>query len=328
MKKWKALVTRRPPDKGMAMLADECDLVLWAEDLPIPRQTLLEMAEGVDGIACLLTDPMDKEVMDAAGPGLKCISTMAVGYDNIDVAEATRRGVAVGHTPGVLTEATADLTWALILAVARGIVPGDAMTRAGKFRGWSPTLLVGGDFKDKTIGVIGMGRIGRAVARRAIGFGMKVIYHNRRRLAPEEESAIPAAYSGLEDLIKNSDYLTLHCPLNHESRHMIGEEQLALMKPAAYLINAARGPVVDEAALVRALREKRIAGAGFDVYELEPELTPGLVDLDNVVLLPHLGSASIETRDTMSQMAAQNLLAGMRGEVPPWCVNPGFKSRS
>ncbi|MFO8056027.1 MAG: D-glycerate dehydrogenase [bacterium] len=314
------LVTRRLPEAGMEMLEESCRLRLWEEDRPMPAEKIMERAEGVEGIVCLLSDPMGKEVMDAAGPGLKVISTMAVGYDNIDVAEATRRGVRVGHTPGVLTEATADLTWALILSLSRRIVEGDRMVRQGKFKGWSPTLLLGGDFYDKTLGIIGMGRIGSAVARRAFGFGMKVLYHNRKRLSEEEEGG--ASYAYLSTLVESSDYITIHCPLNEESRHLIGEEELSRMKPAAYLVNVGRGPVVDEKALVRALQERRIAGAAFDVYENEPELAPGLSELDNAVLAPHLGSASVETRSRMAIMTAENLIAGLEGKPLPWCVNP------
>jgi len=306
----------------MELIRQSCKVRLWDEDRPIPLERLLEMARGVDGIVCLLSDPMGKEVMDAAGDNLKALSTMAVGFDNIDVAEATRRGILVGNTPGVLTEATADLTWALILALGRRIVEGDRMVREGRFSGWGPTMLVGADFCGRTMGIVGMGRIGKAVAKRAVGFGMEVIYHNRRKLDPEEEAEIPARYVEIDRLIQTADFISLHCPLNDESRHLINWERIRMMKPTTYVVNVARGPVVDEAALVKALREKTIAGAAFDVYEREPELSPGLERLDNVVLAPHLGSASIETRDKMARMTAENLLAGLKRELPPWCVNP------
>lgn len=328
MGKWEVLVTRRLPEAGMEAIQGSCRLRLWEEDRPIPRDQLLEMAAGVDGIVCLLSDPVDAEVIEAAGPNLKVISTMAVGTDNIDVAEASRRGIVVGNTPGVLTEATADLTWSLILSLGRRIVEGDRMVREGRFQGWGPTLLVGADFKGRTIGIVGMGRIGSAVARRAIGFGMKVLYHKRHRLAPELEAAIPAHFEKLGELLKKSDFVSLHCPLNQESFHLISAAEIELMKPSAYLINVARGPVVDEAAVVSALKARRIAGAAFDVYENEPKLTPGLAELDNVVLAPHLGSASIETRNKMAVMAAQNLLTGLAGDVPPWCVNPQVRHKS
>ncbi len=322
MSKWEVAVTRLLPEAGMDMLHGSCNVRLWEEDRPIPHDKLCALAQGAHGIVCVLTDQVDKAVMEAAGPNLKAISTMAVGHDNIDVAEATRRGIVVGNTPGVLTEATADLTWALILALSRRILAGDRMVREGRFNGWGPTLLVGADFKDRTLGIVGMGRIGTAVSRRAVGFGMKILYHARHRLAPELEAAVPAHFEKLGDLLKKSDFVSLHCPLNQESFHLIGAAELAEMKPTAYLINVARGPVVDEAALVAALRDRRLAGAALDVYENEPRLAPGLIELDNVVLTPHLGSASLETRNKMAVMAAQNLITGLRGDVPPWCLNP------
>ncbi len=323
MGKWDALVTRRLPKAGMELIAKECEVRLWEEERPIPREDLTAMAPGVQGIVCLLSDGIDKEVMDSAGEGLKVVSTMAVGFDNIDVEEATRRGIVVGHTPGVLTEATADLAWALMLAAARRMTEGDRMMRQTGFRGWSPTMLLGLDFFGKTLGIVGMGKIGSAVSRRAGGFGMKVIYHNRSRLPEEREWESGAGYVTRDELIQSSDFISLHCPLNKESRHMIGSRELRMMKPSVCLINVARGPVVDESALVDALKNKTVAAAGLDVYEREPELAPGLAELDNVVLAPHLGSATVETRTTMAEMTARNLIAGLKGEVPQWCVNPG-----
>jgi glyoxylate reductase len=305
----------------MELLARSCRMRLWEKDRPLPRERLLEMAAGVEGILCLLSDPMGKDVLDAAGPSLKAISTMAVGYDNIDVEEATRRRIPVGNTPGVLTEATADFTFALMLAVSRRVVEGDRLVREGKFLSWGPTLLVGGDFHGRTLGVIGMGRIGQAVAKRALGFGMKIVYFNRHRLSREKEVALGVEFVELPELIARSDYISIHCPLNRESRHLIGPAEIAAMKPTAYLINAGRGPVVDEAALVAALQAKKIAGAAFDVYEREPQLSPGLDKLDNAVLAPHAGSASAETRNRMAVMAVQNLVAGLKGEPMPWPVN-------
>jgi glyoxylate reductase len=322
MADWEVLVTRRIPEAGLKLIRQECAVRLWEEDRPLLPDRLLDLAVGKDGIVCVLSDPIGAEVIAAAGPRLKAIATMAVGYDNIDLAEATRRGIVVGNTPGVLTEATADLTWALILSLGRRIVEGDRLVRSGRWTGWGPTQLVGADFVGKTLGIVGLGRIGKAVARRAQGFGMEVIYHNRKRLPESEEAAVPARYAEIDDLIAASDFISLHCPLNPESHHLIGPGQIARMKRTAYLINVARGPVVDEAALTQALREGRIAGVALDVYEHEPRLTPGLTELDNVVLAPHLGSASTETRDRMAIMTAQNLLAGLKGELPPWCVNP------
>jgi len=324
---WEVLITRKIPAAGMELIRGSCVVRLWEEDHPIPKERLLAMAAGVDGIVCLLSDPMGGDVIAAAGPKLKVIATMAVGFDNIDLDEATRRGIVVGNTPGVLTEATADLTLALILSLGRRIVEGDRLVRSGRWTGWAPKKLVGADFNGKTLGIVGLGRIGKAVARRAKGFGLNVIYHNRRRLAEPEEAAIPARYVSLEELVRESDFLSLHCPLNQESYHLIGKEQLEQMKPRAYLINVARGPVVDEAALVEALRKKQIAGAALDVYEQEPKLSPGLAELPNVVLAPHLGSASIETRNRMAVMTAENLLAGLKGGLPPWCVNPQARQK-
>jgi glyoxylate reductase len=319
------LVTRKIPDAGLKLLNKKCRVRLWEKDHPIPQPELIKRAKGVAGILCLLTDRIDKSVMDAAGPGLKVISTMAVGFDNIDVAEATGRKIFVGNTPGVLTEATADLTWALILSLARRIVEGDKMMRERKFTGWSPTLLLGADFCGATIGIVGMGRIGKAVAKRAIGFGMKVTYFDANRLPAKLEASITAQFVPLKKLIRESDFISLHCPLNMDTYHLIGKKELSMMKRSAYLINVARGPVVDEKALVAALRAKRIAGAAFDVYEHEPKLTTGLANLENVVLAPHLGSASIQTRNKMAIMAAENLLAGLKGKKPKWCVNPGAR---
>ena len=318
------LVTRKIPDAGMKMLGRKCKVSLWEKDYPVPRQILLKRAKGVAGILCLLTDRIDKAVMDSAGPGLKVISTMAVGFDNIDVGEATRRRIFVANTPGVLTEATADLTWALILSLARRIVEGDRIMRAKKFTGWSPTLLLGADFCGSTIGIIGMGRIGKAVARRAIGFGMEVIYHDANRMPAKMEASIPARFVALRELIRESEFISLHCPLHQDTYHLIGKKELSMMKKSAYLINVARGPVVDEKALVSALRAKKIAGAAFDVYEHEPKVTAGLANLENVVLVPHLGSASIQTRNKMAIMAAQNLIEGLKGRKPEWCVNPSL----
>ena len=322
MARHKVLVTRRMPEAGMKLLREQCDLKVWEEDRPIPPELLREWAAGVDGIVCVLSDPIRAEVMDAAGPSLRAVSTMAVGIDNIDVAQATRRGIVVGHTPGVLTEATADLTWGLIMSLSRRIVEGDRLVRSGKWTGWGPMQLIGGDFVGRTLGVVGMGRIGQAVARRSRGFEMKVVYHNRRPLPPQDEKEFGARYVDMDELIETSDYISLHCPLNAESRHLFNAESIGRMKPSAYLINVARGPVVDEAALVEALRDKKIAGAAFDVYEREPALAPGLAELDNVVLAPHIGSASGQTRDRMAVITAENLLAGLAGKRPEWCVNP------
>ena len=250
------------------------------------------------------------------------IANMGVGYNHIDIAAATRRGIPVSNTPGVLTDATADLAFTLILAVARRVVEGDRRVREGKFKLWAPFLFLGREVSGKTLGIVGFGRIGRAVARRAAGFGMRVLYHNRSRLTPAEERESPAEYADLNTLLAQADFVSLHVPLSGETRHLIGAAELSRMKPTAYLINTARGPVVDEVALLATLQRGMIAGAGLDVYENEPALTPGLADLPNVVLLPHVGSATLETRTAMAAMAARNLIAGLDGQRPPNLVNP------
>ena len=322
MTKPKVYVTRLLPGGALDRLREECEVDLNTEDRAPSKEEMIEHVRGKDGLLCLLTDKVDSEVMDAAGPNLKVISNYAVGFDNIDVEAATERGIVVTNTPGVLTETTADLAWALLMAVARRIVEADKFTRAGKFKGWSPTLLLGTDVYGKTLGIIGFGRIGRAVARRAKGFDMRVLYYDVERAPEEVERELNAQYVDLETLLKESDYISIHTPLTPETRHMIGERELRMMKPTAYLINTARGPIVDEAALVRALKEGWIKGAALDVFENEPELTPGLAELDNVVLAPHIGSASTETRSKMADMAVDNLLSVLRGERPENIVNP------
>jgi glyoxylate reductase len=268
---------------------------------------------------------VDDEVMVAAGSGLRVISNMAVGHDNVDLEAATRRKILVTNTPGVLTEATADLTWALILAAARRVVEGDQMVREGRFERWSPFMLLGRAITGGTLGIVGMGRIGRAVAHRSLGFDMRVLYS--RTSGPLASSSIPPEArweyrASLDEILSEADVVSLHVPLNEATHHLIGTRELALMRPGSYLVNTARGPVVDEVALVDALKGGRLGGAGLDVYEHEPVLTPGLSGLDNVVLLPHLGSATAETRGRMAEMAARNAVAAIRGEAVPHMVNP------
>jgi len=260
-------------------------------------------------------------VMDAAGPQLKIIANYAVGFDNIDVDAATKRGIMVSNTPGVLTDTTADLAWALILATARRVVEGDKFLRHGKFKGWKPMLLLGTDVHHATLGIIGFGNIGKAVARRAIGFDMKVIYYSAHRAPLEVEEKLDVEYRSLDDLLREADFISIHVPLTKETQHLIGERELKMMKKEAYLINTARGPIVDEKALAKALKEGWIRGAGLDVFEREPEVEPELLELDNVVLLPHLGSASYDTRAKMATMAAENVVSALNGEVPPNLVN-------
>lgn len=300
---WTVLVTRRIPPEGFDLLQRSGATVdLFDGDSPMPRPELLSRVAPCDGLLAMGPDRIDTELFDAA-PKLKVVSCFAVGYDNVDLAEATRRKIVVTNTPDVLTDTCADLTWALMLSVARRIVEGDRFARSGEWRGWAPMQLRGVDIAGKTLGIVGAGRIGSAVARRAAGFSMRVISFCRR--SPREE---------FDALLRQSDFVTVHVPLTTETRHMFGEAQFRKMKPTAYFINMSRGPVHDEAVLVRALREGWIAGAGLDVYEHEPQIHPDLIATPNVVLLPHLGSATVETRRKMAVMAAENLLTVLRGE--------------
>jgi glyoxylate reductase len=291
------------------------------DDRTLSPDELCAAVAGCDAVVCLLTDAIDHDVLETAqARGVRLFANMAVGYDNIDVEAATRLGILVTNTPGVLTEATADLTWALLLAVARRVVEGDEEMRLGRYQGWGPSYLLGGDVTGRTLGLVGPGRIAAAVAERARGFRMGLLYHGRRPSPPLE--ALGARRVELSVLLAESDFVSLHVPLTAETEHLIDARALAQMKPSAYLINTARGPVVDEAALVEALRTRRIAGAGLDVYENEPMMAPGLADCSNAVLLPHLGSASIATRAAMSRMAAENVLALLQDRRPTNLVNP------
>jgi len=308
------------PQLGIDILERECQVKVNPYDRLLTKQELIEEVQEADGLLCLLSDTIDGEVMTASA-SLKIISDYAVGYDNIDIAEATRRGIMVTNTPGVLTDTTADLTWALIMSVGRRIVEADRFTRAGKFKRWMPMLFLGSDVHHSTLGIVGLGRIGRAVAKRAAGFEMRILYTDVERAPRKIENELRVEFVSLEGLLSSSDFVTLHVPLAPETRHLIGAKELKMMKKTAYLVNAARGPLVDERALVRALREKWIGGAALDVYENEPALTHGLAELDNVVVVPHIGSASTGTREKMAVMAATNLVAGLKGEVPPNLVN-------
>ena len=287
------------------------------------KQELIERLrqKNYDALYCMLTNPIDAEVLDAA-PGLKVVANMAVGYNNIDVAEATRRGVIVTNTPGVLTDTTADFAFALLMAAARRVAEGDRFTRAGKFHGWGPLMMIGQDVYGKTLGIIGFGRIGRAVAKRATGFDMRVLYYDRFPADPATEEALRARLVSMDDLLAESDYISVHTDYNPETHHLIGTPEFAKMKRSAYLINTSRGACVDEAALVDALRGGQIAGAGLDVFEREPQIEAGLLQLENAVLAPHIASASLDTRNAMGLMAADNIIAALNGEVPPNIVNP------
>jgi len=320
-------VTGRIAEVGLEMLREaKVAVEVNPEERTLSREELLEAVRGRDGVICLLTDTIDREVL-AAAKGCRIFANYAVGYDNIDVPEATRRGIIITNTPGVLTDATADLSWALLFCVARRIVEGDRFVRSGKFKGWSPSLLVGREIKGKTLGLVGAGRIGTAVGLRSAGFGMKVLYTDSRR-NEELERKVQAKQVPLQQLLRESDFVSIHLPLDNSTRHIIAEKELRLMKKEAFLINTSRGAVLDEAALVEALREGRIAGAALDVYEEEPKINPGLIELENVVLAPHLGSATTEARRKMAAMVAENILATFEGKTPPNIVNPGAIERA
>ncbi|GAB7388878.1 D-glycerate dehydrogenase [Bacillaceae bacterium] len=322
MEKMKILVTRKIPENAARLLEEAHTVVMWPEENePMPHDRLLEEVKDAHGIFTNVSDRIDKEVF-AAAPCLKVVSTMAVGYDNIDIAEATKRGIPVGHTPGVLSEATADLTFALLMATARRIVEGMDYIRQGKWKSWGPMLLTGQSVYGATIGIIGMGRIGEAVARRAAGFGMKILYHNRRR-REDVEGGLGAEYRSLDDLLREADYVVLLAPSTPETYKMIGAREFSLMKRTAVFINTSRGTNVDERALYNALKERKIWAAGLDVFEQEPiGKDHPLLELDNVVLLPHIGSATVETRRKMAEIAARNVLLGLKGEKLLHTVNP------
>lgn len=318
-------LTRLLPEPGPALLAEAFSVRGSHEDRSPSREELLAGVPGAQAILCLILDRIDAEVMEAAGPGLRVISNYGVGFDNIDVKAATEREILVTNTPDVLTETTADLAWALILGAARRLAEGDALVRAGGWEQWGPSFMLGWDVYGKTLGIVGMGRIGQAVARRSLGFGMRVLYTRRSGALAAAELPPAATWEyrpELHGLLAEADIVSLHVPSSAETRHLIGERELGLMKSTAILVNTARGPVVDEESLVRALRAGRPGAAGLDVYENEPRLAPGLADLPNTVLLPHLGSATRETRGRMAELAVVNAAAALRGEVVPHPVNP------
>ena len=319
----RVLVTRIIPDAGLDLVREATDVDLWEDELPPPRDELLRRVHGVEGILSLLTDRVDDELLDAAGPQLKVVSNFAVGFDNIDVPALTRRRIPAGNTPGVLTETTADLAFALLMAAARRIPEGVEYVRAGKWRTWGPMLLMGVDIHGATLGIVGFGRIGREMARRGRGFGMRILYHDVHPASPEEEAELGARRVEMADLLREADFISLHVNLTDETHHLIDADALRAMKPTAVLVNTSRGPVVDPGALEGALREGEIFAAGLDVTEPEPlpDDHP-LVRLPNCVVVPHIASASRVTRDRMAQMAAENLLAGLRGERLPTPINP------
>ena len=315
----KIFITRIIPDRGLVLVKENfptCDI--WSADMPPAREELLRRVRGVDGLLCLLTEKIDTELMDAAGPQLKVISSMSVGVDHIDVAAATARRIPVGNTPGVLTDATADMAFALLFASARRVVEGEKYVRSGNWKTWNPKLLLGADFVGATLGIVGFGRIGQAVAKRAQGFDMRVIYYD-----PTSQPAYGAQPVDLDALVRESDFVSVHVPLTEKTKHLVNAEFLAKMKPNSILVNTSRGGVVDQVALYGVLKAKRIFAAALDVTDPEPLPTDNpLLELENCLIVPHLGSASQHTRDMMSLLAAQNLIAGLKGERLPNCVNP------
>lgn len=318
----KVFVTRLIPDEGLNLVKEVCDAEIWEDELPPPRDVLLKRVADKAGLLSLLTDRVDAELMDAA-PELKVISNYAVGYDNIDVQEATRRGLPVGNTPGVLTDTTADFAFALMMAAARRIIEGVDYVRAGRWRTWGPRLLLGQDIHGAVLGIIGFGRIGQAVARRAQGFDMRVVAYDPLPDRTAAQAMGVELVDDMDDLLGEADFVSIHTPLTDETYHLIGERELRLMKPTAVLVNPARGPCVDPDALYRALRDGEIAYAGLDVTEPEPiDLDSPLLELPNCIIVPHIASASVATRGKMAEMAARNLMAGLRGEPLPHCVNP------
>ena len=322
MTKARIFVTRLIPEKGLEMLRQEADVEVWQDPLPPPYETLIQKVKGMDALLCLLTDRIDGNLMDAIGPQVKVISQMAVGFDNIDIPTATSRGIPVGNTPGVLTDTTADFAWALLMAAARRVVEGDKFARAGKWKTWGPVDFLGPDVAGATLGIIGFGRIGQGLARRAQGFDMRILYFDTRR-HPEAEKQYHAQYADLNSLLCESDFVSLHTTLSDGTYHLMDDAHFKLMKPGGILINTSRGPVVDPQALYRALSSGIIAYAALDVTEPEP-IKPDdpLLTLDNIIIAPHIASASYQTRTKMATMAAENLIAGLKGEQLPNCVNP------
>ncbi len=313
----KIFVTRRIPKAGMDLLtASGHQISFWDKDTIIPRKDLLKKVKGADAVLALLTEKVDAELLDAVGPQLKVVANLAVGYDNLDLALLASRGIKAANTPGVLTEAVAEHAFALMMAVVRRIPESERYLRAGKYMGWGPLLFLGPQLEGKTFGIIGLGRIGVSVARKAAkGMGMKVMYNDMQR-NEEFEKEFNAGYATVDGILKNADVVSIHVPLLPTTRHLIDEKRLAMMKPTAYLINTSRGPIVDEKALVAALKKKRLAGAGLDVFEFEPKLTPGLAKLENVVITPHTASSTFEARDAMARLAAQAILDVLAGKTP------------
>ena len=321
MKRKSVYVTREIPDAAIQSLKQHFEVEVNPQDRVLSREELIEAVRGRDAVLCLLTDAIDAEVLEAAGPQCRIFANYAVGYNNIDVAEATKRGIVITNTPDVLNDATADMAWALLFAVSRRVVESDRFAREGKFKGWGPMLLLGRDITGKKLGVIGAGRIGFNFARKAKGFDMEILYTSTKP-NEEMEKQLGARFVDKETLLKESDFISIHVPLTPDTRHYLGQVEFKLMKKTAVLINTSRGPVVDEKALVNALKNGEIWGAGLDVFENEPEIDSGLKVLDNVVIVPHIASATIETRTNMGLTAARNIIKVLNGGVPENCVNP------
>ncbi|HEY9657455.1 MAG TPA: D-glycerate dehydrogenase [Allocoleopsis sp.] len=322
----RVFVTRQLP-KRLDALQQVATVEVWEDPAPPPYEVLLNKARTVDGLLCLLTDQIDRPLLEAA-TSLKVVSQMAVGYDNIDITAATDRHIPVGHTPGVLTDATADLTWALLMAAARRIVEADRFTRQGHWKTWEPSLLLGPDIRHATLGIVGMGRIGQAVAKRASGFEMRILYTSRHRCDAALEESLGLEYVSFDRLLQDSDFVTIHTPLTPETHHLFSDAQFEQMQPTAMLINTARGAIVDPEALYRALSQKQIAAAAIDVTDPEPiAMNSPLLSLDNLIITPHIGSASQQTREKMATMSIENLIAGLKGDRLPYCVNPEVYSR-
>lgn len=315
-------ITGRIPEIAYTKLSERYDVTMNRADRPLSKEQIIEGIKGKDGVLCILSDKMDREIIES-NPDLKIIANYGAGFDNIDLAAAREKNIMVSNTPLVSTISTAELTFALMLGIARRIPEGDKLMRSGGFRGWSPMFHLGVELKGKKLGIIGMGNIGKQVARIAMGFQMEVLYHNRTRLSKFEERELSVKYRSLDELLKESDIVTLHVSYNNSLRHYIGREQLSMMKNSAYLINAARGPLVDESVLLEVLRDRRIAGAALDVFEFEPKITEGLETLDNVLITPHIGNATIEARTAMAEVAAENIIDALEGNVPQNLVKAG-----
>lgn len=321
----KIFITRRIPESGIKILKEHFEIEINPDNRVLSKNEIIEGLKEKDGLLCLLTDMIDEEVISSES-NLKMIASYAVGYDNIDIEAATKRGIPVSNTPDVLTHTTSEMAWALLFSVARRIVEGDNYARSGKFNGWDPMLMLGQDVSNKTLGVIGTGRIGTAVAQKSKGFNMNILYVDKQ-VNKTLENDLGAKKVSLFELLKKSDYITLHVPLNDMTYHLIGKKEFNMMKENTIIINTARGPIIDEKALYVALKEKKIFGAGLDVYEHEPKILEELKKLKNVILQPHSASATFETRSNMAIIAAKNMIAGLKGEIPPNCINPEIFKR-